>query len=116
MPKLFLPYIKEKRLANGQFCQGHKAWNKGKKFKNFGGVKTQFKVGNIPFNTKFDGAISCRHHKRDNKNYYYIRIKKGKWKLKYAESVISFLPTVFSRSFEDLVEKSYKQFKNQEML
>jgi hypothetical protein len=67
--------------ATGQFAKGNKVvWNKGMK-----GIRlspdTEFKKGNEPHNTKYDGCISIRTHKRDNKKYKYIRISKGNWQL-----------------------------------
>jgi hypothetical protein len=66
---------------NGRFIKGHPPWNKGKKGLNLGGKQTQFKIGNLPHNTLYDGAISIRFYKKDNKYYKYIRVQKGKWQL-----------------------------------
>lgn len=73
-----------KRALNGQFLPGHIPKNKGQK-----GIhrspETEFKKGNIPPQTKYDGAISLRKKKDKQGNvieqYYYIRIAKGKWEL-----------------------------------
>lgn len=65
----------------GQFLQGKTPWNKGKKGLCIGGVETQFKKGNEPFNTKYNGCISIRIHKRTQTPYKYIRISKSKWML-----------------------------------
>jgi len=71
-----------KEIENsGCFKKGLLPWNKGTKY-NAGGnsIRTQFKTGNIPINTKYDGAISIR---QDSYNiaYKFIRISKGKWRL-----------------------------------
>jgi len=70
-----------------RFKKGHDSWNKGKNPKDYISPdmyekveKTQFKKGNLPANTKHDGAISLRHDKTGVK-YYYIRIAKAKWVL-----------------------------------
>jgi hypothetical protein len=70
-----------------RFKKGHKSWNKDKSPKDYmpsesyDKIKTtQFKKGNLPTNTKHDGAISLRHDKTGVK-YYYIRIAKAKWVL-----------------------------------
>ena len=45
--------------------------------------KTRFKKGDLPKNTKYDGAITIRHnHKeRGERPYKFIRVKQGKWEL-----------------------------------
>lgn len=43
-----------------QFKKGQPAWNKGKKGLQIGGVKTQFKLGRLPHNTKPIGFRSYR--------------------------------------------------------
>lgn len=68
----------------GQFKKGITPWNKGKKMPPSAVEKmkkTWFKKGNLPHNTREDGAISVRYHKRDQRNYLYIRLGKGKWEL-----------------------------------
>ncbi len=65
----------------GKFLKGNKAWNKGMKGLNIGGKKTQFKKGNIPANSRMNGVMSERYHKRDKRTYLYIRISPGKWML-----------------------------------
>lgn len=59
------------------FKKGSIPFNKGKKGLSFGGVKTQFKKGNMPLNTKHDGTITIRISK--GIKYKYIRIAKSKW-------------------------------------
>ncbi|MCF6184227.1 MAG: HNH endonuclease [Bacteroidales bacterium] len=69
-----------KRDERGRFVKGHKPFNKGTK----GLMKanrTSFKSGHIPHNTKNNGAISYRTHKRDGRTYKYIRTAKAKWEL-----------------------------------
>ena len=73
---------KKKQLdKQGRFLPGHTPWNKGIKGLDIGGKETRFKKGNEPHNTKYDGCITVRHHKRTNEKYKYIRIAKGKWVL-----------------------------------
>lgn len=60
----------------GYFRKGQKPWNKGMSYNV--GEATQFKKGNLPHNTKFDGAIRTQPDK-SGRNYKYIRISKGKW-------------------------------------
>lgn len=68
-----------------RFTKGHLSWNKDKSPKDYMNdesyekiAKTQFKKGNLPPNTKHDGAISLRHDK-SGKSYYFIRLSKAKW-------------------------------------
>lgn len=63
-----------------QFRKNHEPWNKGTKGLQIGGVQTQFKPGNVPHGTKYDGAISVRTDTSGH-TYKYIRIKKSVWKL-----------------------------------
>lgn len=68
-----------------RFKKGQKSWNKDKSPKDYmtpesyqGITKTQFKKGNLPLNTKHDGAISLRHDKSGSK-YLFIRLSKANW-------------------------------------
>jgi hypothetical protein len=68
-----------------RFTKGHMSWNKDKSPKDYMDAesyekiaKTQFKKGNLPTNTKHDGAITLRHDK-SKKCYYFIRLSKAKW-------------------------------------
>ena len=70
-----------KQRDKGRFKKGYRPWNKGLKGLNMGGEKTWFKKGHEPHNTKYDGCIAVRHHKRTNERYKYIRVAKGKWVL-----------------------------------
>jgi hypothetical protein len=76
-----LPFCISDRNKKGQFIAGFSPWNKGKKGINTVGSSTQFKKGNEPANTKHDGAISTRLHKKYNVSYKYIRVSKGNWQL-----------------------------------
>lgn len=62
-----------------RFKKGQTPWNKGKKGINTGGFITQYKPGNLPHNTKYDGYISLRKDKNGH-SYYFIRIEMTKWK------------------------------------
>jgi hypothetical protein len=65
---------------DGRLKKGHKAWNKGQHvITNPKCLKTTFKKGNIPANSKWDGYISIRRDKTEIV-YLYIRIASGKWK------------------------------------
>ena len=55
----------------GFFRKGKRPWNKG--MAHNVSPDTQYKKGNLPHNTKFDGAI------RVQSDYKYIRIAKAKW-------------------------------------
>lgn len=73
-------FEKKQRNNLGRFKPGHVPVNKGTKGLTGANV-TSFKKGNIPHNTKHDGAISYRAHKRDNRTYKYIRTAKAEWEL-----------------------------------
>lgn len=79
--------IIEKRKRDSQKKKGDIPFNKGLKRKDYMSAssiekvkRTQFKKGNKPHNTKFDGAIVAR---KDSSgiSYKYIRIEKGVWQL-----------------------------------
>lgn len=67
----------EQRKQSKPLKAGQQAHNKGKAGKP---NQTSFKVGCVPANTKFDGAISTRQ-KHGQKPYDYIRIAPRKWVL-----------------------------------
>jgi hypothetical protein len=70
----------QRAKAKNTFPKGHKPHNAGTK----GVMKsncTSFKPGQLPHNTKEDGAISIRHKRGDNHAYKFIRVAKAKWKL-----------------------------------
>jgi hypothetical protein len=76
---LRLPAAEAKRRKDlTQFKKGHFPFNKGLRGLN-GPNKTSFKKGDLPKNTKYDGAISVRYHSRDKKNYKWIRLSKSNW-------------------------------------
>jgi hypothetical protein len=60
-----------------QFKKGQTAWNKGMKGLQIGGVATQFKKGNKPFNWKPDGS-----ERVDTDGYAMIKVN-GKFILKH---------------------------------
>ena len=74
-------FIKGQIRDNGfRFTKDSIPYNKGKKMPDDvyeKAKKTMFKKGNVPHNTKFDGAISIREHK--GVSYKCLRINKGKW-------------------------------------
>jgi hypothetical protein len=79
-----------------RFQKGHKTWNSGIKGIRMS-IKTEFKKGSIPHNTKYDGYES----KRDQ--YWYIRIN-GKFVLKHRyiwESVNGKIPEGMVLKFKD---------------
>lgn len=76
--------ILKKRIAQSRFQKGHEPFNKGKKMNEYLSKesmekmkRTQFKSGQLPSNTKHDGAISLRYHK--GSSYFYVRQEIGKW-------------------------------------
>ena len=79
---LRLPAKEHKRRQNiGAFKPGQVAWNTGLSLPNIPN-SGQFKKGNIPPNTKTDGAIVWRgNQKKKNRAYYWIRVALGKWKM-----------------------------------
>lgn len=60
------------------FKKGHRTWNKGIKKPYKGGEQTQFKKGQLPHNTRFDGAIRIQPDK-SGRSYKHIRISLSKW-------------------------------------
>lgn len=70
-----------KKSAEFQFKKGTTPWNKGKHFSAGGNsLKTRFKKGMLPHNTMKDGDITLRTDTKTKRQYYYIRIKKARWK------------------------------------
>lgn len=70
----------ERRNKDTQFKPGMTPWNKGMKGLSIGGINSQYKPGNKPHNTKYNGAISIRND-TSGIGYKYIRIDEAKWKL-----------------------------------
>jgi hypothetical protein len=67
-----------------RFPKGHKPFNKGRSWDEYlpdgsriKSLKTTFKSGHLPHNTKADGEISVRNS--DGRQYKYIRISLAKW-------------------------------------
>jgi hypothetical protein len=67
-----------------RFSKGHEPANKGKKWDEFmtpegqkNSLKTTFRKGHLPHNTKSDNEISLRND--DGYLYKYIRVALGKW-------------------------------------
>ena len=70
------PEWKRKKALKGCFKKGHKTWNKGMKGLRMA-PETEFRPGNKPTQTKFDGAISIRNDA--GKPYYFIRLAESHW-------------------------------------
>jgi hypothetical protein len=61
-----------------RFKKGDDPWNKGIEFEAGGrSVETRFQEGNLPHNTKHDGAITIRHQK--GRKELWIRLELKKW-------------------------------------
>jgi hypothetical protein len=80
--------IKDRFIQMGRRKKGEVPLNKGKKQYEFMSAeaidrcsKTRFKKGEVPKNTKHDGAIAIRHghKKRGGRPYKWIRLSMGKW-------------------------------------
>lgn len=68
------------RHRKGLFEHRHEPWNKGMKGLLIpGSEKGFFKKGNLPHNTKYDGAISLRIESKTKNRYYYKRISLREW-------------------------------------
>lgn len=68
---------------NTRYKKGSKSWNEGKKCPNLlltNAVKTMFKPGQKPHNTREDNAISIRTDTSGRK-YYYTKLADSKWVL-----------------------------------
>ncbi len=72
------PEVRAQRAKESQFRKGHIPATKGMKGVHFSPA-TEFKKGNKPANTKHDGAISVRVHKRSGIPYKWIRIAEAQW-------------------------------------
>lgn len=71
--------VREKLQTDSYFKKGHVPFNKGRYMRV--SQRTEFKKGNLPANTLYDGAIRVRVHKRTQTSYKYIRVALGKWEL-----------------------------------
>lgn len=95
--------IKQEMQARGYFNKGHKPFNKGMKGIHLS-PETEFKKGNKPANTLYDGCVTLRYHKRDKRNYLYIRISSMKWKTLHRynwEKVYGKVPEGYVVAFKD---------------
>jgi len=98
--------ISEKFKTQSQFTKGHATFNKGKKMKDYVSheamariSKTQFKKGQIPHNTKYDGF-----ERISKDGYIEIRVSRGKYQLKHRvvwESVNGAIPKNMILVFKD---------------
>lgn len=77
--------LAEERRVKGLYKPGHKSFNKGKKQTEYMSAKaiektkaTRFKKGNLPHNTKFDGA-----ERTTKDGYIEVRVRLGKYRLKH---------------------------------
>lgn len=80
----------EQRKKSSYFSKGHTPKNKGKKIEDFMSPETivkfkanQYKKGNKPLNTLYDGAVTIRteHKERNGRKYKWIRISEGNWEM-----------------------------------
>ena len=78
--------IVEKRKLDSRIQPGAIPVNKGKKWSYFmspegqaASRRTTFRKGNLPHNTKYDGALSVRIDKDAGRAYIHIRLSKAKW-------------------------------------
>lgn len=74
------PEVRRKLQLRTAFKIGQRPWNKGKKGYRVS-PETEFKKGHKPHNTKYDGCITIRIHKRTGTPYKYIRVAEGEWML-----------------------------------
>ena len=97
-------YLRPKNIRDrkGRFAKGIIPFNKGTKGLK-GANKTSFKKGNLPHNTKKDGAISVR-----SDGYKYIRIAKGKWVLLHRH--------IWKQAKGTIPEKHLIVFKNKDRM
>jgi len=72
--------IREAMKASTRFQKGLVPWNKGKNGMRVS-MATEFKKGHVSANTKYDGCVTVRVHKRTRTPYKYIRVAKMKWVL-----------------------------------
>jgi hypothetical protein len=90
-----------------RFKKGIVPHNKGKKMSPelYEKVsKTFFKKGHKPHNTKFDGAITIRNHKRSGIPYKCIRVEESKWEFLHRlnwEKTNGPIPKGFNVVFKD---------------
>jgi hypothetical protein len=85
-----------------RFSKGHTSWNKGRKMPPGWGGNTRFKKGNVPHNTKSDGAISIRKSK--GRPYVWIRVSHAQWRELHRidwEKLNGTIPEGFNVQFKD---------------
>jgi len=70
--------VRAAHKSRTQFVKGQEPWNKDLKGIHFSPA-TEFKQGHKPHNTKHDGYIGIRLHKRTQTPYKYIRLGEGDW-------------------------------------
>jgi len=68
------------RKNAGQFKPGKTPWNKDLKGIHLSPA-TEFKKGDLPVQTKYDGCIRKRKHGPSKTDYFYIRISQSRWEL-----------------------------------
>lgn len=72
--------IKQEMQARGYFKKGVIPFNKGVKGVHMS-PDTEFKKGHEPKNTKYNGCVTLREHRRTGMSYLFIRIEKNNWKM-----------------------------------
>lgn len=85
--KLHIPKrIIEARKKASRFKKGQKVFNKGiprSEWMSKEGIEkcksTQYKKGNLPENSLYNGAVNLRKDSTSGYHYYYVRISKAKW-------------------------------------
>lgn len=70
--------VRDRLKSMTQFCKGQTPFNKGIKGIHHSPA-TEFKSGHRPANTKYDGCIRIRYHKRSKYPMKFIRLAKMVW-------------------------------------
>lgn len=90
-------HIRQKFKADSQIKKGNISHNKGKTWDQImsrssqkRSLRTCFKKGNLPHNTKYDRCIVIRsgHPKRNEPSYKWVRISKANWQMLHVNNWI----------------------------